>query len=159
MDGTSCTGVPCGTAPSPPPISEEGGRQALLAHAAGVGAAIRERYGSLDYTALERLLRDPDAVRFPVSIAYDAGPLEGEELAYPLAADDDPTNGFTMYVHPHYRNNPVETVAVVLYALVVVNYGEAASGEVGEIFGAAALGMERQEYYEHICRLADSLPR
>ena len=48
--------------------------------------------------------------------------------------------------------------ALVLYQLVVVNYGAFASAEDAERFGAAALGLPRDDYYALICRLADSLP-
>jgi hypothetical protein len=143
-----------------PAINAETARQALLAHAAATGAALRERAGGqLDYPRLVALLEDPDVVRFPVQVAFDARPLQGEELAYPLPVEDDPTNGFTMYVHPHLAACPDDATAAILYALVVVNYGEVATGEVGEAFGAAALGVHPEAYYRTVCRIADAVPR
>jgi len=153
--------APGGTGRPPagePPITPEGARQAMIAHAAATGTAIHNRLGGApDYPQLVQLLEDPEAVRFPVQVVFDAGPLHGEELAYPLPVDGDASNGYTMYVHPALAGQPTDTVAAVLYALVVVNYGEAATGAVGEAFGAAALGVERDDYYRTMCRLADAV--
>jgi hypothetical protein len=46
---------------------------------------------------------------------------------------------------------------LVLYQLVLVNYGAFASSDDAETFGAAALGLARDEYYGTLCRLADEL--
>jgi len=46
---------------------------------------------------------------------------------------------------------------LVLYQLVLVNYGVFAAPEDAEAFGAAALGLERDEYYHRVCQLADEL--
>jgi hypothetical protein len=46
---------------------------------------------------------------------------------------------------------------LVLYQLVVVNYGEFASSDDAEIFGAAALGISREMYYQALCQMADLL--
>jgi hypothetical protein len=94
-----------------------------------------------------------------VRIEFDAEPLQGEELAYPLPAKGGPSNGFTMYVHPHLATRPDDATAAILYALVVVSYGETATGEVGEAFGAAALGIDTEAYYRTVCRIADAVPR
>jgi hypothetical protein len=138
-----------------PPITPDGARQAMIAHAAATGSAIHGRLGGPpDYPRLVQLLEDPEAVRFPVQVVFDAGPLQGEELAYPLTAHGDAANGYTMYVHPALAGRSADTVAAVLYALVVVNYGEAATGEVGEAFGAAVLGVTRDDFYRTMCGIA-----
>jgi hypothetical protein len=46
---------------------------------------------------------------------------------------------------------------LVLYQLVLVNYGAFASSDDAETFGAAALGLTKEEYYGTLCRLADGL--
>jgi hypothetical protein len=46
---------------------------------------------------------------------------------------------------------------LVLYQLVLVNYGEFASPDDAETFGASALGLEREEYYAALCRMADEV--
>jgi len=130
----------------------------MIDHAAATGTAIYNRLGGApDYARLVALLEDPEAVRFPVQVVFDAGPLHGEELAYPLPVNGNASNGYTMYVHPALTARPADAVAAVLYALVVVNYGEAATGAVGEAFGAAVLGMRRDDYYRTMCHLADTV--
>jgi hypothetical protein len=47
---------------------------------------------------------------------------------------------------------------LVLYQLVLVNYGEFASADDAETFGAAVLGFSQPEYYHALCELADSCP-
>jgi hypothetical protein len=46
---------------------------------------------------------------------------------------------------------------LVLYQLVALNYGEFASADDAETFGAAALGLTRDAYYEELCKMADEL--
>jgi hypothetical protein len=46
---------------------------------------------------------------------------------------------------------------LVLYQLVAVNYGEFASADEAETFGAAALGLTRDEYYAVLCAMADEI--
>ena len=46
---------------------------------------------------------------------------------------------------------------LVLYQLVLVNYGEFASADDAETFGAAALGISRDEYYATLCDMADEV--
>jgi hypothetical protein len=46
---------------------------------------------------------------------------------------------------------------LVLYQLVLVNYGEFASPDDAETFGAAALGLAKDDYYHALCALADEL--
>ncbi|KAB2643111.1 MAG: hypothetical protein DVB26_00575 [Verrucomicrobia bacterium] len=46
---------------------------------------------------------------------------------------------------------------LVLYELVVVNYGEFASSDDAEAFAAGALGVETDDCYNSLCRVADPL--
>jgi hypothetical protein len=46
---------------------------------------------------------------------------------------------------------------LVLYQLVLVNYGTFASPDDAETFGAAALGLTKDQYYYVLCGLADEL--
>jgi hypothetical protein len=46
---------------------------------------------------------------------------------------------------------------LVLYHLVVVNYGAFASAEDAEQFGAAAVGLTVADYYRLLCESADQL--
>jgi hypothetical protein len=46
---------------------------------------------------------------------------------------------------------------LALYQLVLVNYGEFASPDDAEIFGAGALGIPREDYYRALCGMAYEL--
>jgi hypothetical protein len=62
-----------------------------------------------------------------------------------------------MYVHPFFLTQLPQVPYLVLYQLVVVNYGEFASADDAETFGAAVLGISRDEYYQALCEMADQL--
>ena len=62
-----------------------------------------------------------------------------------------------MYVHPFFMTQLPQVPSLVLYQLVLVNYGEFASPDDAETFGASALGMGKDEYYQKLCELTDKL--
>ncbi len=62
-----------------------------------------------------------------------------------------------MFVHPQFGGQLERVPALVLYQLVALNYGEFASSDDAETFGAAALGLTRDEYYALLCESADQL--
>ena len=130
-------------------------RQSLNAHVAERAAEIRARYGSdLGWTGLQRLLQDRAAVRYPCAIVFDAAPLREGEFAHPVALGDRPEDGFTLFVHPVFMTRLQEVPLLALYQLVLVNYGEFASPDDAETFGAGVLGLSRDEYYSRLCALA-----
>ncbi len=133
-------------------------RQSLNAQVAALGAEIHEKYGPrLGWNELQRMLADRTCVRYPCEIVFDASGLEPGEFAHPVAMGDHPEDGFTLYVHPYYMTQLDQVPLLALYQLVLVNYGAFASPDDAEIFGAAALGLARDEYYARVCALADEL--
>jgi hypothetical protein len=68
-----------------------------------------------------------------------------------------PENGFTMAVHPIFMTQLEYVPYLVLYQLVLVNYGEFAAPDDAETFGACALGLAKDNYYSTLCELADQL--
>ncbi len=74
-----------------------------------------------------------------------------------MAKGARPEDGFTMHVHPFFMTQLERVPELVLYQLVLVNYGEFATAEDAETFGAAALGISRDEYYASLCELADAI--
>jgi len=62
-----------------------------------------------------------------------------------------------MFVHPFFMTQPERVPYLVLYQLVLVNYGEFASATDAETFGASALGISKDEYYEALCEMADEI--
>ena len=141
-----------------PPLSAANLPPSLNAHAAAKGEELRARYGTaLGWDGLQQVLKDRALVRYPTEIVFDAGPLLSGELAHPLAKGKRPEEGFTMYVHPYFATQLRRAVYAVVYQLVVVNYGAFASAADAETFGASALGLSKDAYYQALCQMADEL--
>lgn len=139
-------------------LTIEDARQSLAAHVAAKGEEIRDKYGPhFGWGQLQRLLEDRTFVRYPCAIVFDAGPLQDGEFAHPVARGENPEDGFTIYVHPFYASQPDRIPCLVLYQLVAVNYGEFASADDAETFGAGVLGLTKDEYYRIVCELADEI--
>jgi hypothetical protein len=142
----------------PTQLTADDARQSLNDHVAARGREIRAKYGPhIGWPELQQILEDRACVRYPCEIVFDAGPLEPGEFAHPIAKADRPEDGFAMCVHPLFLTRLAEVPALVLYQLVVVNYGEFASPDDAETFGAAVLGISRDEYYHMLCGLADQI--
>lgn len=139
-------------------LTADDAKQSLTAHVETKGVEVYAKYGpQLGWDELQRLLADRVYVRYPVEIAFDAAPLLPGEFATPVQKGESPEDGFTMAVHPLFQLQLDLVPALVLYQLVTVNYGEFASSDEAESFGAAALGLTRDEYYDKICEAADQL--
>jgi hypothetical protein len=139
-------------------LTADDARQSLTAHVEAKGVEVFCKYGPQPgWAGLQRLLADRVYVRYPVEVAFDAAPLQAGECAHPVANGERPEDGFKMCVHPLFAASPEAAVRLVMYQLVVVNYGEFASAHDAETFGAAALGLTRDEYYESLCALADQV--
>ncbi len=140
-------------------LTNEDGRQSLQSHVAAKGADVREKYGpEINWVRLLQILDDRTITRYPCEIVFDATSLEPGEFAYPKAKGEDPAEGFTIYVHPHFRGRLDEIPWLVLYQLVLVNYGDFASSADAEIFASSALGLPREDYYQALCAMADEIP-
>lgn len=136
----------------------EDGRMSLHAHAAAKGAEVFQKYGPrIGWKELLRILEDRACVRYPCEIVFDAGPLEPGEFAHPLAKGARPEDGYALHVHPYFELQPERLPYLVLYQLVLVNYGPFATSGDAEVFGANALGLTVEEYYQTICALADEV--
>jgi hypothetical protein len=133
-------------------------RDSLSAHVAAKGAEVFAKYGpSIGWPELQRLIADPAIVRYPCEISFDAAPLEPGEFAHPAPKGERPEDGFILHVHPIYMLDLPHVAYLVLYQLVAVNYGPFASADDAEIFGASALGLSRDDYYDAVCEMADRL--
>jgi hypothetical protein len=139
-------------------LTADGAKQSLSEHVTAKGVEVLLKYGPrLGWAGLQRLLGDRTLVRYPCRVVFDAAPLQEGEFAFPAQSGAVPEDGFTLYVHPALAADLDQVPALVLYQLVVVNYGTFASAEDAECFGAAALGLTRDEYYAHLCAVADRL--
>ena len=139
-------------------LTAQDARQSLNAHVAAKGAEIRAKYGpTIGWRELLRILEDREVVRYPCETVFDSGPLQPGEFAHPMARGKRPEDGFVICVHPSFITQMERVPHLVLYQLVLVNYGEFASAEDAETFGAAALGLVRDDYYQALCGLADQV--
>ena len=144
----------------PTQLTADDARQSLNAHVAAKGAEVFDKYGPLiGWKELQQILKDENCVRYPCEIVFDAAALNPGEPAHPQPRGERPEDGFTMYVHPLFMTQLKWVPHLVLYQLVLVNYGEFASSDDAEIFGASALGVSRDDYYQILCGLADQLPQ
>ncbi|HZL41907.1 MAG TPA: hypothetical protein VFD66_01350 [Verrucomicrobiae bacterium] len=138
-------------------LTADDARQSLNAHVAAKGAELREKYPHMGWQELLRVLEDRACVRYPCDIVFEAAPLQPGEFAHPVGRGERPEDGFTIYIHPFFLTRLAEVPCLVLYQLVLVNYGPFASASDAEAFGAAALGLSVDEYYECLCGLADKI--
>ena len=133
-------------------------RQSLNAHVAAKGAEIRLKFGpQIGWDQLQRICEDRSCVRYPCEIVFDESNLGPGELAHPDPKGARPEDGFSMAIRPAFRTDLEGAVGPILYQLVLVNYGAFASPEDAEAFGAAVLGIEEEEFYQSLCRLADKV--
>ena len=140
----------------PQQLNLDDARQSLTAHVAAKGRELREKYGpSIGWPQLQRILEDRAFVRYPCALVFDDSALNEGEFAHPVQKGEQPEDGFIMQVHPFFSVMPAQVSSLVLYQLVVVNYGEFASSDDAETFGAAALGLSRDEYYNTLCEMSD----
>lgn len=139
-------------------LTAEDAKQSLTAHVEAKGLEIRKKYGPrIDWQHLLRIMQDRACVRYPCDIMFEAKPLLPGEFAHPLPKGERPEDGFTMHVHPLFEADRDRAVYLVLYQLVIVNYGEFASPDDAETFGAAVLGLTQDDYYGALCAMADKL--
>jgi hypothetical protein len=133
-------------------------KESLNGHVASKGEEIRAKYGPhIGWRELQQILQDRSAVRYPTEVVFDSQPLLKDEFAHAMPKSDHPKDGFTIFVHPFFMTQLQQVPLLVLYQLVRVNYGEFASPDDAETFGAAALGMTKDGYYQALCELADQL--
>jgi len=139
-------------------LTADDAKESLTSHVFAKGGELREKYGpKIGRNELIAILADRSVCRYPCEIAFDAGPLQEGEFVYPMARGELPEEGFTIFVHPFFETHPDRVPFMVLYQLVVVNYGEFVSPLDAETFGAAALGISKDEYYQILCGMAEEI--
>lgn len=144
----------------PKQLTTEDFQQSLTSHIAQKGDELWCKYGpEIGWAALLDALNDRSLVRYPCEIVFDASALLPGEFAHPVCKGAEPNDGFAIYVHPIYSTERDIVPYLVLYQLVVVNYGEFASADDAETFAAHALGLAKDVYYNALCALANELER
>ena len=135
------------------------GRKALQDHVLERSRWAREKWGpDINDETMLRLLQDKDVVRYDTELVFDAGPLQPGEFAFAEPKGEHPGDGFRLCVHPWFEKQLEALPLLVAYHIVRINYGDVAGDEEAELFGATLLGLDPEEYYGSVCRLADTLP-
>ena len=133
-------------------------KESLNDHVATKGENIRAKYGPhIGWRELQQILQDRSSVRYPCEVVFESQPLLKDEFAHAMPKGERPEAGYTIYVHPFFMTQLQQVPLLVLYQLVRVNYGEFASPDDAETFGASALGLSKEDYYLALCELADQL--
>ncbi len=135
-------------------LTVQDARESLSSHIAWKGWELREKYGRIGWIELLRILEDRAECRYPCEIVFSSEELEPGEFAFPAPRGERPEDGFFMYVHPYFKDKLEMVPLLVLYQLVAVNYGDFASAEDAETFGAESLGISRDEFYLKLSELA-----
>jgi hypothetical protein len=114
----------------------------------------RRRHGPIiDVAAILAMLEDPEVVRYPTAMVFDAAPLQAHEFAYAQPLGFHPSDGFCLCIHPRFKDEPEQLPLIIAYHIPVINYGDIAGPEHAELFGSALLDAEVETYYQALCRL------
>jgi len=140
-------------------LTAQDATESMSAHMAAKGADIREMYGPrIGWSELIRILDDRTVCRYPCEVVFDMEPLGEGEFGFAEQKGELPEDGFILYIHPLFQLQLDKVPYLALYQLAAVNYGDFASADDAEVFGAQALGIPQEEYYQALCEMADSLP-
>lgn len=140
-------------------LTEEDGHAALQGHVVERAQIARARHGpDFDEASILALLSDPELVRFPTELVFDAASLVPGEFAFARPRGERPSDGYTLCVHPFFEGRWDVLPALIAYHVPSINYLDIAGHEEAELFGATLLGLDVDAYYERICELADSIP-
>jgi hypothetical protein len=134
---------------------EEAGAR-FKSHLVAKATAARGRYGPhIDADAMLRMLDDRHVVRYPVHIAFDSGPLQPHEFAWPKPRGFHPSDGFCLFLHSRFEQRRESWPLLIAYHIPSINYGAIAGPEHAEIYGAVVLGLSVSSYHRELCALAD----
>ncbi len=140
-------------------LTEEDARNALHDHLINIGQAARNKYGPhIDLNTMFRILDDRAIVRYAVGLRFDSEPLRPGEFAFAQRLGERSQDGYCLFVHPCFENQPEILPLLIAYHIVDINYGDLSTSADAEIFGATLLGMDVEEYYLALCAAADSIP-
>mgnify|MGYP001160173936 CR=1 FL=1 len=117
------------------------------------------RGGHLDTHAVLAMLEDRAVVRYPIGVRFDPGPLRRGEFACLEPLSERPIDGFCLWVHPRFADDPALLPVIIAYYIPSVNYGDVSTHIEAELFGSTLLGVGREEYYRSLCSAADLVDR
>ncbi|MET0081309.1 MAG: hypothetical protein ABW119_22880 [Candidatus Thiodiazotropha lotti] len=144
-----------------PKIKKRAGKvihSAVSLHAREKAEEIRRRYNRvIDYQAVLEMIEDRKSVRYPVKLRFVSEGIEPGMFARTEPNSENPDDGYTIILHNCFEHRYDDLPMLILYQLVLVNYGDLATANDAEIFGATILGMDRDTYYQQIAALVDEV--
>jgi hypothetical protein len=132
------------------------GEDSLKARLLEQAISAHQKHGPISLAKLEILLTDPECVRYPTRTVFGVGDMAMHQFAQPGVDDRNlERNGRVLYLRPALRDRPELIVPAVAYMIPVINYGDLIRDEHCLLYGAALLGLMEEEFYDHICAVAD----
>ncbi len=144
---------------SPHKLTLEDGKKALTDHVIEKATEVQDKYGlAIDFEILTKIFSDPTVLRFPTTIVFDSSKVEAGLFATTEPYQEDGVNKVRLYIHEYFADKPESLSLLALYHVVAINYGDFASAEDAEIFASTVLCMDRELYYQKLCKLVDQIP-
>jgi|GEM_PF-208209 len=139
------------------PTAEEA-MQALRDHVVDRALHARRKHGpEIDGAAIRAMLLDSECVRFSTRIVFDGSDLLPGEFAHAHCRGPAASDGFDLFVHPHFIGREQDLPLLAAYHVVSINWLDVATHEEAELYAAALLGLEVDDYYQRLCALADEV--
>ncbi len=131
---------------------------AVSLHASEKAKEIRSRYGpDIDYPTVLSMLEDRKSIRYPVQIQFTSEGIEQGMFARTEPVSENPNDGYVISLHDHFADRPEVLPVLILYQAVLINYGDLATADDAELFGAGILDLDRDAYYKQVAALTDAL--
>ena len=125
---------------------------ALARHACFAADRARSRLGGpLSADNLSEALRDDVCFRYPVEIGFDETGLEPQQFADARFSGPDGQRVCKLHVRPRFKDGADVLHLLVAYMAAPINYGDVATPDLCEQYGAALVGMTRENYYKVLC--------
>ena len=139
-------------------LTVEDGKKALVDHVSAKALDIVEKYGVLNsLEQLNALLKDSSFIRFPVEVQFIDAVVDGETFGFVDKKEENPSGGYIINLHQNVKDDEILMIAMTMYLLVTVNYGDFAGFEEAEVFGSISMGMDKEEYYQMLCNAVDNI--
>lgn len=120
--------------------------------------AVERLGGPLDAVNLPRFLEDDTCLRYATTVLFSAEGMEPHQFAEPYFEEDDGKRVCRLHVHPRFAGYPHYLPYFVAYMAPVINYGQVATPEVCERYGAYVLGLDQEAFYTQLCDIMDNTP-
>ena len=110
---------------------------------AGKGKAKYKDITSLE--TAEKILLDPDIVRFPATFIFDNEHLKANQFVGVKPVEDNQSEEYSIVIHPLLQNREEDAIKAILYAIVNINYGKIAKEYEAELFASSILGISKED--------------